>query len=756
MMELASRSSPSLWAVLLWKEFQQVKQTLVAVSLGLFCVQLMLVLIGFNAGPPENKIAAYGGTIQLACVAPILIALGCAGLLIGQERQTGTWAWSSSLPMTWQQALVSKLGASFFCSLAVTIPLSIVPIWLHLAGYLTTANSLNGASLGMALMIFLETIVVCFLATLIIKETLNALVVAGVVMVLLEACVWAAVHSLQDSGFKLTNEGGSLYLVLSVVWLIKSALLGLLLMPIAFRWRWGVGQQAVLAVARNTSPLPLGRFAKYRFQTGKAPSEWRMMLQHSLANSMWLRIVVALATLTITFIAPWDAMAIIFCVSFYLFGISTFEGDQSQSRIRFLADRGATPWKLVAGRLLIAAMIPSLVMLLSIAISIAVAGPHHLFATMKIWTLVPVTFLTGAFASMCFRKSIIATTLGVIVQALWIAALVLAAESSYRILSMVRDDFSSQMKLAELLHSLTPLSSIAILAAIFVLSHRWLVRDDAKLDPHFLWISLVALLSPIFLTATISFLFIPNTPWREVATSDPNSNSKSPSISLVEHPFLFDSMEMNLKGFKSAVLDEARIAKQDPSQEVMAFIKSLLVSTKEDLKSERKAVDLDFRYRYFDSSLSHVIVRTAALASICLDNKDPESSLQFWRANRDLQQFARRFDPQWTSPARAMSMQMLLSLSDDDVAALGGFDVVRGLIPSAANERTEKIHHIWLSANRSREYIRDSSFAYFPPLLWRVERQVAYDSNQSIKQLPTGPEDYLTGQHRELLLKRYP
>ena len=213
---------------------------------------------------------------------------------------------------------------------------------------------------------------------------------------------------------------------------------------------------------------------------------------------------------------------------------------------------------------------------------------------------------------------------------------------------------------------------------------------------------------------------------------------------------------MALDGLTGSVLSEAAIANQESPQDVMEFFKSLLASPNENLKPERKLVDLNLRYRYYDSSLSHVIIRTAALASICLEKKDPETALRYWRANRELQEFAGRFDPTWTSAARALSMQLLMSLKEDDVAALGGYDVVHGLIPAAVNERTEKIRQLWLSANQSRDYFRASNVAYFPPLLWRVERQVAYQTNASIKLLPTSPEDYLTGSYRERLLKQYP
>ena len=512
MMELAHRSSPSLWTALLWKDFQQMKQTVLAVSVGLFCIQVMLVLIGFATGSPENKHTAFAGATQLACVAPILIALGCAGLLIGQERQTGTWAWSSSLPVSWKQSLGSKLIVSILCSLVVLIPASIVPLWLHLSGYLIEANALSVASLGMTLMILLETIVVCFFATLMIKETLNALVVAGAAMIAIEFGIWLSIHSMQDSGFRLTHYDGDLFLFSTAAWFIKAVLFGVLLMPMAFRWRWGVGQQAVLSVTANTRSMPVASYASYRIQTGRAPSEWHMMLRHSLANSFWLRIITALATVALALTAPWELLPMILYSSFYVFGISAFEGDQTLSRIRFLADRGVRPWKLVTSRLITAAILPVLVVVFAFCLLIASGGPGPLRNT--IFSIATIPFLVGAFASMCFRKTIVATTLGVVMQAIGFASFVLVVEwVRYHADRAADSDRAFYM----LVLSMLPVASAALLAAVFVLSNRWIVKGDAKLGPHFFGVTLSSLLAPVFFASTFGFWLIPNTPWQEIA-----------------------------------------------------------------------------------------------------------------------------------------------------------------------------------------------------------------------------------------------
>ena len=90
MMELAQQSRPSLWLALLWKDFQQVKSTFIAVMAGVFAVQLLLLFSAGFAPTDEARMAFFGSTVTFACIAPILLALGCGGMLIGQERQSGT------------------------------------------------------------------------------------------------------------------------------------------------------------------------------------------------------------------------------------------------------------------------------------------------------------------------------------------------------------------------------------------------------------------------------------------------------------------------------------------------------------------------------------------------------------------------------------------------------------------------------------------------------------------------------------------
>src|SRR5690606_11982797 len=102
-METIAFNRSRWWYCLLWKDFMQVRPTLIAVVCGGLVMQL-LSLAAERWLPDVHEL-----TPIIACVAPILYTIGACGMLVGHERQSGSWEWSSSLPVSWGSALASKL-----------------------------------------------------------------------------------------------------------------------------------------------------------------------------------------------------------------------------------------------------------------------------------------------------------------------------------------------------------------------------------------------------------------------------------------------------------------------------------------------------------------------------------------------------------------------------------------------------------------------------------------------------------------------
>src|SRR5690349_6329113 len=116
-MNHAAMNQTPPWRHLLWKDFHQVRPALVG-SLGILaCLQLLYLVLQLFAN--GTGMQTFQHTYTLALLAPTLAAIACSGLLIGHERQTRTWNWSSSLPLDWRWALASKFIVWFVSSLAM-------------------------------------------------------------------------------------------------------------------------------------------------------------------------------------------------------------------------------------------------------------------------------------------------------------------------------------------------------------------------------------------------------------------------------------------------------------------------------------------------------------------------------------------------------------------------------------------------------------------------------------------------------------
>ncbi len=788
-MDLAHQSRPTIWFALLWKDFQQVKSTFIAVLAGVFAVQLLLLFSASFVQNAEARMALYGGTITFACIAPILLALGCGGMLIGQERQSGTWAWSSSLPASWRLALGSKLVVATVGSLGTSVPLAIIPLALWMTGqFLPTAGSFAVIYVSsLTVVIFFEVVVFCFLATILMRETLTALVVAGIglatVQILLGA--WFADY-VSPAIIRWGAPSDQAGLIAFAIFIGLALTIGCVLMVVTFRWRWGIGQQATFAFWRNTSSVRVPSSVRYEYAEGIAPSEWWMMFRHSVENSFWLRLIVVIGTFVLianTSAVP-NFVPGIAMLSVCILGVTAFEGDQTLLRFRFLADRGVVPWKLIASRLSVVAV---WALLIIISTFVRFAGRSDQVAIGIV--LGPIALAIGALSSMCFRKSVIAITAALVVS-------FAAFSVSVAIINLVQADagsLSGQQPFTDfgwIVLYCTPIAVVALLAAIFRLSRRWLVLDNAKLEPYFVWISLTALLSPIVVACTFGFLMVPNVPWQgNPVLKLASERVLVPDLFHLNEPILTDmlphmrilslSRGRGMEGVADSandavgqILADLAMQRTTPEINLAAVIKPLLPPLEELIRGPRQQTGDMTRYNV--SQLENLIARTAALATVAMRQGEPELALRIWRLNRELQEFAHQFDPLNTHASRNVAMHLLQQLRDRDVEAMGGPDVFRSLIPSVPDERTANMNEAREQAYNRRELLGRSnpvtmtllpktisgmryiSIQYFPPLRWLFERQIAVDLERHLNSTSPLSTNFLTSASRDSLVTRFP
>ncbi len=795
-MEFSQITKPSLWGALVWKDFQQVKQTFAAVLIALFFAQLVLMVAANGTIEEFTKQGFLQGTILCASIAPILLAIGWSGMLVGQERQSGTWAWSSSLPVSWQTALLSKLSISLLGTLAATIPLTIVPLALWYGGQFTPKvdTIVTFYSFGLSFLVFLEVTVFCYLTTLLMRETLTALAAAGVGLLALHL-----VLGLTDVGELWRGEFSFLYA------LVINLAIGTIVMVITFAWRWRIGQQATFFSQRGS--IAIGPPSKMAFLVfaQPSPSEWRVMLRHSFANSFWLRGCCVVGCVLATLMMEEGFAFTVGVIAILILGVSVFDGDQTLNRFRFLADRGITPWKLAVSRLIVVLPWVFLTMLFGMIVPIAFKGNDQ----QLVWGLLSVVstgtlaFLVGALASLCFRKSVVAITIAMVGCVVAVAATVLffvAIESSmsYAVPQLTK-------KLSQLLVLGVPFSVLVLVVSILLLCKQWIVLESAKLARHFAWIVPVSLLLPVTIASTFGFLTVPVVEWqgdktdrsvyrdayRQMGNADTKLASSADAFVPIEmnppwfdlsKPWLsssignlrnlayarngtFEQIAQTSTGVMNEIQEELELAGADTSQSAMDVLKSRMPDVVEAISKSQKL-------QSGDPLLDNKIARVAAMATLALRGNEPELSLALWKSNREFQEIAAGATDTSllrTYASRSVSMFLLNQLSDSEVEKLGGRDVLASLIPSEADERAALMMEKRSTASKQRLvvwgytnqdgttviYPQWNIFRLYPPLRWFAERELALELDRVLQSQLTLHKSYITHLVRDPLVSRF-
>jgi hypothetical protein len=496
---LMQRSGP--WSCLLWKDFRQVSPTLIAVTLGGLAMQLLLVA-AVIWGDENQELGSLAPVI--ACVAPVLFAIGACGMLVGHERQSGSWEWSSSLPVSWGYALSSKLLVSLSGAVFIAMLLAIVPVTLLLVGHLVIENTslVMVYVSGMTLIALLEVVAYFFIATLLMRETLTALVIAGLGLCIGQVAIPAlalAIASDRLIRWGLTPDFANTLISYSASFGIL--VFGMFAMLVTFRWRWTTGQRSSFLMRANATAAAAPT-AAYVYSTQNSPGSWRVLLKLALTSSFWLRLsAVAAASLLMFGLEPiTSSWGFGLALGSGLLGLSAFEGDQAQQRYRFLADRGLAPWKLVVSRLGIASAwmfglwCGCLVLPITspMALPITIAQAERMIMTIVLSSL---AFLVSALATICLRKPVVAATATFVVFAVGLGSYVYAIEYAVERSKLV-GVWLDQDALFGLTLFWSPMAMLVLLVAIFRAARRWMVFDGLHLPRLFLVAVLLAWVTP--------------------------------------------------------------------------------------------------------------------------------------------------------------------------------------------------------------------------------------------------------------------
>lgn len=497
---------PSLWYSCLWKDYRQIKPIILAVALSLVGIQLVTLAIALTVNDMRLRQGLLEMLACLPCFAPVLLAIGCSGMLIGQERQSGTWGWSSSLPVSWRSALLSKLCITAVSTLSVTALLCITPLALVMTEKLVVFNPwqvVGYASLVISIIV-LEVVIYFSLASLLIRETLTALVIAALgltvgQMLLLGVSLTIGLNPdlLISTGLSREFSTG----LASGLWTAGVLLVGSVWLVSAFRQRWMRDVSGLGWFSANASVAALPRATRFVYSGETPPSEWWMLVRHAVANSWPLRLAIFLLPLLFAVLEKGTLYAFApFAIG--LMGLTAFEGDQTQQRIRFLSDRGVSPFKLISSRLLVAGLWSILTLVVPLAVTFILPVNSQIDGELMIGNLLGAslcTFLLGALSAICFRKPLIAVGVGMVTAgaAIWSGSavcllLIFLAQGGRGEVQLYFED-----TLWSYLWIVTLPASLVLGVAIFCLAKPWLVRLDDRLPWHYVWICFVAWAIPM-------------------------------------------------------------------------------------------------------------------------------------------------------------------------------------------------------------------------------------------------------------------
>ena len=731
------------WAHSLWKEFRQVWQLIVGIAVIQACLQLLMGWLEMSF--PSEFPGLSQNAINIALASPTLIAIACSGVLIGQERQNGCWAWNSSLPISWRRSLVSKVTTWLVASIFL------VAVMLCIAAI---ALSMNQRSLGqvlfseqtgygswtylLTLVIGVQVFIYCSIATLLIKDTLMAIVVAALSLFVFHFFVAIKNFSnlfnwMNSGGYELHHENAILLAYLA------SFVVGSIWLASTYRWRWGVGQNSTLST-RGGSPanyLRPQRAAWMAFAGAvKQPSEFGMLIQHGIRSSLGLRAVVFLGALLILAIAAnqreGDQLApLAACVASCVLGVSVFSGDQSLNRFRFFADRGVAWKKLMISHVAPPAVLASICTVLACFLT-------NVPNTAIVYTFCVPIFVVGMFSSLVFASPIVSITAA---MTMTFGAIALSG-SAIAIWNVVAPGHWLSVAIW------FPISTLIVLFVAVRLVPRWLIKDRLDSTGIYFGTMLVAVLLPGVLGLSFGFEQIPKVAWHGAPlaeikdidwTGGPelevgNLSLSSERSSLV----LFTDVQTGLADSQLSARIRDEIIERERNISAWFAIQSKLIDASENSGSRPQLANTQVA-----SGLRSVIERTAVVALIATDQRRKDLAIRAWKANRKLIAFCQQ--PALLAATIQSSeyvWEIWNTLDDNSLQFLIDTQEIENLIP--VRPSLEQFREVLMAratlqriaiqstqpnlsqySNYTSNRFGNLPLRNYPPIRWAYERQLA-------------------------------
>ncbi len=397
----------SIWSHMLWKEFRQIMPTVALLVVATIVLQGLVAWFHVRSNQPS-----FPQIFFLASLTPIFAAVVSTAVAIGSERQTGTWNWNSSLPISWKTALSTKflaalaaMGLSALAAFAFSLP-----FLDYASGFERNYQVSPWIYAILSLLFALEVWLLSTLLCLTIREPMLAIGLSILGLVAVHGGLyWVAMTEtwpLNMTRFAWVLSG------LNLLWLAALCIVT----TASFRKQWqqlepsdGWGFAAVFSGWKGSTRD--SGIAKKSVETLRpSGSTFGSLTWQTIRQSAVFYLVAATVLFGIVFIAFMKQWPPSYSMNFVFFigaiapwlGLQMFVTDRARNRYRFLADRGVGTVAYYWSRTL-----PAIVFLVAASLLSECVSPLDDFRFGTLVAFAMACLILGQLAGVCLRSSML-------------------------------------------------------------------------------------------------------------------------------------------------------------------------------------------------------------------------------------------------------------------------------------------------------------------------------------------------------------
>jgi hypothetical protein len=467
---------------LIWKDARSIRSLVIAMLVGLFGFHLLVILTLWSDPPKDDTVSSLIGSISI--MLPWLYALGAGPMLVGTEKETGTFGWLRTLPVGWavitsSKLLVALVGLVGIGLVSAAIYLFQVFLWGDVVSedFSATSPVQTGLVIATLLWWIVTVMIVGFTTSMLFRSPIAAVLVVLPAMLLVmlgSTYTTEFIVSYGSHNFPTLDQLSLIEIVsIAAVHLLFWILLLIALYGLAYRTLCGAGHRIHLF----RTALPSNRQSEFRRTaavTLARPSIAKAMLWQQYRQTAWFAVPATVLTVgsclmiaasgSVTRVLAEEQFGyLIIFLSLSMLGSSTFYADSVNRQCGFFADRGINHWTFWFSR--VGTSAAYLLVCLGAIQLWAKAGffswPENHYLNLSSYAIV---WASGLFASLIVKRPILSFFVG----------------------PLVLCTFQMVLFWYYYRHP-TDLWTIAMIAPILVYSTRWLIPNwiDGKMDVWF-------------------------------------------------------------------------------------------------------------------------------------------------------------------------------------------------------------------------------------------------------------------------------